>query len=109
MSGLKIKSEAEIGSIGENFVAAKLRMDEWLVKVDTKLPGKTDIEAKGKNNKSLLIQVKTGVSPNKPTSLSREEEGAIKRRAGQLGYEAWEARVQLNDDYSLNEISWREL
>lgn len=105
----KEKTTVEVGTIGEKIAAAFLKGKGYDTNVDTKLPGSTDIEATSKGA-SLLVQVKTGVEPNEPANLSAEEEGAIKRRAGQKDWQAWEARVQLTKDYSQKgDIKWRRL
>jgi hypothetical protein len=106
----KPKSTSEIGTIGEKLVAAHLQKKGFSTNIDTKGPGATDIEAIA-SNKTILVQVKTGVAPNEPVKISSEEEAAIKRRAVQkTNCEAWEALVSLKEDYSLkNEIVWRKL
>jgi hypothetical protein len=54
--------------------------------------------------------VKTSVSPNDPQFLSGEETAAMKARAVELGAEAWQARVTMNDDLTLTgKIAWRRV
>lgn len=102
-------SVVQIGQAGERIVAAWLATKGYRTNVDTKLPGSTDIEASGTNT-SLLVQVKTAVSPNMAATLSSEELRNIKSRAASLGWEAWEARVQLDLKLKLaSEILWRKL
>jgi hypothetical protein len=116
----------EIGQAGERIVA------EWLhyrgytrIKVDTRLPGSTDIDAQHvplmnslfpqlfvnqKNKARMFIQVKSAVYPNNPESLSSDEKRNITSRATKMGARAWEARVRLNSNLKLiGEIRWREL
>ena len=102
-------TQVEIGNKGEKLVGAFLKQKGYSTNIDTKAPGSTDIEARGSKS-SLLVQVKSAVKPNEPVSISSDEERNIKSRAAKLGWEAWEARVQL--DASLNqvgEIKWRKL
>ena len=102
-------SSVDIGSIGERIVAQELVSKGYRTNVDTKLPGSTDIEAKS-SAANLLVQVKTAVSPNQPASLSSDEERNIKARATKISYQAWEAKVQLNESYKLiGKIVWRKL
>jgi Holliday junction resolvase-like predicted endonuclease len=67
-----------IGLAGEEAVANWLEQEGWkITRWNTQAPGSTDIEAQS-GNKKLLVQVKSAVSPNKPSSLSWEEERNIK-------------------------------
>lgn len=91
-------SAFEVGYTGESMVVQWLQDAGFTVpRWDTYSPGSTDIEAES-SGKRLLIQVKSAVYPNEPSSLSREEETKIRSRAKRLGAEAWEARVQLRED-----------
>jgi hypothetical protein len=101
--------QVDIGKIGENIVGQWLRDNGYTKNVDTKLPGSTDIEAKGRNG-NRLVQVKTAITPNEPASLSSDEVRNITSRATRLGCEAWEAKVQLGANYELvGNIRWRKL
>ena len=102
-------TQVNIGQTGERIVGIYLQQKGYRTNVDTKLPGSTDIEAIG-NTTSLLVQVKSAILPNTPVSLSSDEERNIKSRAANLRYEAWEAKVQLDNKLSLvGEIIWRKL
>jgi hypothetical protein len=99
----------DIGKIGENLVAHSLSNSGYITNVDTKLPGSTDIEA-ASDEANLLVQVKTAFLPNKPTSLTSEESRNIKSKAARIGYQAWEAKVQLDVNHRLvGDIQWRQL
>lgn len=103
------KSEAEIGAIGEKLVGLHFESQGLSTNIDTKGPGKTDVEVRN-GRLFAIIQVKTGVYPNEPADLSKEEIAAIKRRAGQLECDALGAKVQLDKEYNLKgEIKFQEL
>jgi hypothetical protein len=107
--GTKMATTTDEGAIGERIVAQWLFSKKYSVKVNTNLPGSTDIQATS-NKVNLLVQVKTAVFPNVPASLSAEEKGSIKSRAARLSYEAWEAKVQLDADLDLvGNIIWQKL
>ena len=89
-------TSADIVRIGEQIIATHLVEEEYRTNIDTKSPDYPYIEALG-FTKNLLVQVKTAVSPNEPDSLSIDEERNIKSRAAEISYEAWEAKVQLDD------------
>lgn len=55
---------AQIGQYGEQHIAYWLRDNGYTTNQNTRLPGSTDIEADGKE--SILVQVKTAVTPNQP-------------------------------------------
>jgi len=116
----------EIGQAGERIVATWLRYRGYThVKVDTRLPGSTDIDAhrvplmnylfpklfeNPKNKERMLVQVKSAVYPHDPGSLSSDEERNITSRAAKIGAQAWEARVELNSNLErVGEIRWRKL
>jgi len=100
----------QIGRAGEAHVVEQLQGRRFTItNWDTKSPGATDIEMTG-GKKHVLVQVKAGVSPNDPPSLSGEEAAAIKGRAVKLGAEPWQARVTLNADLTLKgKIVWRRI
>lgn len=68
-----------------------------------------DIEAKGDKSK-FIVHVKSSVTPKMPINLSPAEEESIKQKAEKLGYEAWEAKVQLSKkQLPVGEIQWRKI
>lgn len=100
---------AEIGNLGERYVTAELQDKGYRCHRNTQQPGSTDIEANG-SNKSLLVQVKTGLVPNHAPDLSADERRNITSRANRLGYEAWLARAQIDDRGNLvGSINWIKL
>jgi hypothetical protein len=104
-----MSTTVEIGDVGERLVSRWLAEHGYSPKIDTRGPGSTDIEARG-NKTSLLVQVKTTLAPAEPHSMTPDEEKGIKARAARLGCQAWEARVQVNQQMQqVGEIRWRKL
>jgi len=102
-------TQAEVGRAGEHAAARVLGDKGYQTNIDTKAPGSTDIEARG-TNVSLLVQVKTAMTPGLPAGISEDEERNIKSRAARLGWEAWEAKVQVDSRLALvGQITWRKL
>jgi Holliday junction resolvase-like predicted endonuclease len=100
---------AEIGNIGERYVANWLTSKGYSGIQNTQLPGSTDIEAHTSTTK-ILVQVKTAVVPYLPAGLSADERDAIVSRANRLGRQAWLAQVQINSQRLLiGEIKWTKL
>jgi hypothetical protein len=100
---------AETGNVAERLVARWLAEHGYTAKIDTTAPESTEIEASG-NAKSLLVQVKSAEQPSTPDTLTSEEMRNITMRAAQLGFEAWEARVQLDQQLrQVGDIRWRKL
>lgn len=59
---------------------------------------------------NFLVQVKSAIKPKTPLFASIEEENNLKTEAEKLGYEAWEARVQMDRKLQpVGEIKWRKL
>ena len=85
-----------VGNVEERLVSYWLADSGYSTNIDTKAPDSTIIEGRG-NSKSLLVQVKSAVQPNIPSSLTPEEVGRIISRAASFGFEPWEARVQLDE------------
>ncbi|MHA1228649.1 MAG: hypothetical protein ACTSPV_18140 [Candidatus Hodarchaeales archaeon] len=99
----------DVGLAGEKAVVNWLNQKGWeITRWDTDAPGATDIEARS-GNKKLLVQVKSAIYPNQPSSLSEEEERNIKSRATMKDAEAWEARVVLDRSLNPMNIEWRKL
>ncbi|MGA7725908.1 MAG: hypothetical protein WCA95_11565 [Opitutaceae bacterium] len=100
---------AEIGNIGERYVEQWLTSKGYKCNRNTQLPGSTDIEAHGSPT-SLLVQVKTAVSPNVPAVLTADENKNITARAAKLGWQPWLARVTIDAKNQLvGEILWLQL
>ena len=96
---------AQIGQYGEQHVAAWLRQRGYVVRQDTRLPGSTDIEADGQE--SILVQVKTAVSPEEPAYPSSDEIRNIKSRASNSNRTAYVAQVKIDTNGNLvGEIKW---
>ncbi len=102
-------AQVEIGQAAERIVGRALIENGYRTNIiDTKTSASTYIQATSDNGKSALVHVKVALLPNFVPALSVEEERNIKSRASQLGYEAWEARVQLDSKFSLvGKIRWR--
>lgn len=102
-------TSAEIGNLGERHATVALQAKGWQCYRNTQQPGSTDIEARGQN-KTILVQVKTGLVPNAPPDLPPDERRNITARASRLGYEAWLAQLQINGQGELvGSISWSKL
>ena len=102
-------SQAQIGATGEQIVNEWLISKGYKTNLNTRQPGSTDIKAVG-SEASVLVQVKTAMSPSVPSDLSPDEIRNIKSRAAQLGYQAWQATVTLDPSLSLlREIEWKRL
>jgi len=100
---------AEIGSCGERHVTTALTNEGWKCYQNTQQQSSTDITATS-NNQGILVQVKTGLSPNPAPDLSAEEKRAIVGRASQLNYVAYLAQLQIKTDRSLvGSIQWTKL
>jgi Holliday junction resolvase-like predicted endonuclease len=98
-----------VGSAGEKHATDWLRANGWRCFNNTRLPGATDIEANS-GIRSILVQVKTAVLPDRPAGLSVEERKAIVARATRNGKEAWLAQLQVNRQGELvGRITWTEL
>jgi hypothetical protein len=94
-----------IENIGERHTEERLVRIGYQCNRNTLLPGSTEIDALGINNK-LLVQVKTAVFPNEAADLSQQEKSGITSRASLLGREAWLARVQIDSRGALIHIRW---
>jgi len=100
---------AEIGNLGERYVTKWLESKGYSCYRNTQQPGSTDIEARS-SSKNILVQVKTGVAPSVPPTLSGDEKRNISSRASRLGYEAWTAQVQIdNRGNQAGDIAWSKL
>jgi hypothetical protein len=99
----------DIGSAGERIVEKHLRQRSYATSIDLRKTGSTIIRALGRLTK-LLVEVRTAVSPDAPTSLSADDVKKITSLAAKIGYEAWEARVQIDSDGGqLGKIIWTRL
>jgi Holliday junction resolvase-like predicted endonuclease len=102
-------TQVEVGNAGERIAARELVAKGYRTNIDTKAAGSTDIEARG-TSINLLVQVKTAMTPNAPSGLSSDEERNIKARASGLGWQAWEARVQIDSRLApVGTVVWRQL
>ena len=102
-------TSAEIGNFGERHATAFLQAKGWQCHRNTQQPGATDIEARS-GNQGLLVQVKTGLSPNPAPDLSADERRSITSRATSLGFEAWLAQLQIGSQGELvGSIHWKKL
>jgi len=100
----------EVGQAGKAHVVEQLQGRRFTIKEwNLESAGAADIDAMG-GRRHVLVQVKTSVSPEAPEFLSGDEAAAIKERAATLGAEAWQARVTMNDNLTLNgRIAWRKV
>ena len=117
---------AEIGNYGERHVTAILKKSGWSCYHNTQQPGSTDIKATrqkyGSDKKpvvdndgkpvveGVLVQVKTGMHPNEAPTISPVERQKIVTRASAIGYVAWLARAQINEQGQLvGKLVWTKL
>ena len=67
------------------------------------------IEAVG-SQASLLVQVKTALSPNTPADISSDELRNINAQAARLGFHSWLAQVVVDSNLRpIGDIAWRKL
>lgn len=100
---------AEIGNYGERYATTWLKNNGYQCYRNTQQPGSTDIEARS-DKTNLLVQVKTGLTPNKAPNISSDEMRNISSRASNKGYEAWLAQLQINEQGQLvGQIQWKKL
>jgi hypothetical protein len=105
----EMSTQVKTDQAGEHIVARELAAKGYRTNVDTRGPGSTDIEAR-RSTDNLLVQVKTAVAPNAPAGLSSDEERNIKSRAAREGYQAWEAKLQVDSALNMvGAIAWRQL
>jgi hypothetical protein len=105
----KMITTVTIGNVAERRVAYWLEDYGYSTNIGSKDPSSTEIEGRG-NSRSLLVRVKSAVQPNTPDTLSTDEICSLTERAARRGWEAWEARVQLDEQLrQVGEIQWRKL
>ncbi len=112
----EMPTEVEIGSAGESVVNAWLIKNGYRTNLDTRQPGSVDIvavkpliEAVG-SQASLLVQVKTALSPNTPADISSDELRNINAQAARLGFHSWLAQVVVDSNLRpIGDIAWRKL
>jgi hypothetical protein len=68
-----------------------------------------DLEARNAES-TMMIHVRTALVPHFPPELAESEQHGLCSRAMTLGYDAWDARVQIDGDGELvDEIQWTKL
>lgn len=99
----------DVGEMAETCVVAGLRkLGFTIVPPGARGPGATILEA-WKARQRIVVRVNATVSPEKPRSLTFEEEQDLRRRAKRTGGQAWEARVLLGSDLELAQLEWQPL
>jgi len=89
---------------GEQIVLEYLRNKGFNVET-----GDEEFEAK-RDSLNFLFQVKYSLNQKNPNFVSPDEEEKLKLKAANKGYEAWEARVNLDKKYQpIGEILWRKI
>ena len=89
-------------------VAGLRKLGFTIVRAGARAAVGTFIEA-WKARQRVVVRVNTTVSPEKPRSLTLEEEQDLRRRAKRTGGQAWEAQVLLGSDLELVQLEWRPL
>jgi hypothetical protein len=68
-----------------------------------------DLEARTPEN-TMMVHVRTAMAPRRPHELTENEQHGICARAIMLGYDAWLAQVQIDNQGELAEdIQWTKL
>jgi hypothetical protein len=108
-----VLSSSDIARVGEGIALRDLMLKGYTIlkwNPPDQLPGSNYIEAKEAVLRThVLVQVKSAVKPSEPTSLSSEEEEKLKSHAKKVGFQPWEARVQLESDLKEGTVFWRRL
>jgi len=86
----------ETQSSGERHVISDLTSKGYYCLRNKRSPAYTGIEAI-KGTKVTLVHVKAAVHPAAPDNLTTEETARIKHRASRMGWDAWLARVQIDE------------
>lgn len=104
-----LNTPAAIGAAGETIVGRELEVKGYAAKVNTALPGSTDIEATAPKSK-LLVQVKAAEAPDIPADMTPDEVRNIKARAAKIGATAYQAKVAVNTNLKqVDPIDWKKL
>jgi hypothetical protein len=99
----------EAEEVAEALVVDALRkLGFTIVQPGARSTGTKVIEA-WKARQRIVVRVNTTVSPERPQSLTLEEQQDLRRRAKRTGGQAWEAQVLLGADSELVLLEWRTL
>jgi hypothetical protein len=92
---------------GEEHAARQLKDWGFTVKIHSRHPNSSDLEAGFPNKTGILVQVKTALCPEEPEAIPAEELVSLKCRAVTARKEAWYARVQVDTEGRLTKpIKW---
>ncbi len=98
----------DLGTIGEKIVVGWLTSRGYSCHRNTQQAGGSGIEATGPAK--LLVEVKTSIAPTEPADATWGEISNMLTRACKLGYEAWLAKIQVNDHgQRVGDVWWRKL
>ena len=107
IKGKAVRSKIEIS--GEQIVSDYLRSKGFNANPVEDIPGTIGLAVTGKPS-NFIVNIKPVTNPKTPVITKAEEENAIKQKAAQLGFEAWEAKVVLDRKLQLKgEIEWRRI
>lgn len=100
---------ADIASHGERHVESWLSSTGYRCTASKPHHGATDIEARG-DEENLFVHVVTALEPGPVPELSTSDLGRVLSRSMTLGYDAWLAKVLIDDQGELaGEIQWLQL
>ena len=101
---------SQVEAAGEHLVTEDLRRKGYRIRPSMREWGMPTLTAEAGANR-LLVAVTAATAPEEPPSLSRGIEGAVKAQAVEQGAEAWEARVQVDEQRMrlTRSIGWRRL
>ena len=102
----RVVTVLDIEAVADEYVVAALRKLHFsIVRLHTKAPGPTAIEAWA-GTQHLFMHVNAAVAPVEPGALTPEQRQELRQRAARADGEAWEAAVVLGAGMELVRLDW---
>lgn len=99
----------DIAEYGERHVVSYLTSTGYHCHASKPHHGASDVEARGEEE-NLFVHVMATMTPNPVPALGTSDLGRVLTRAMTLGYDAWLAKVHLDQYGDLaSEIEWSQL